>query len=165
MKKLAIGRIRTAHGVKGYLKVQSFSGETGHFLNLKEVVLKNKNREKVFRIEDVRPIGSSVLFKLEGIDTPEHGKQYSGWDIWVDKNFASPLAEDEYYVCDMIGCKLIFNGKVVGTVRSITDNSISDLLEIITDHGSHLIPFKDEFIGEVNIPEGRIELKDDGLLS
>ena len=40
MDDIAIGKIRTSHGVNGFVKVLSFSGQTDHFLKLKEFVLK-----------------------------------------------------------------------------------------------------------------------------
>lgn len=46
MDEIAIGKIRTSHGVKGFLKVLSFSGETEHFFDLKEFVLKKKRKDK-----------------------------------------------------------------------------------------------------------------------
>ncbi len=164
MEKLAIGRIRTSHGLKGYLKIVSFSGETDHYFELKEILLKNKGRKMSFRIEDVKPFGSSVLLKLEGIDSPEDGKRYSGWEIWVDREYAAPLGHGEYYIRDMIGCSLLFDGSVVGTVKGVTDGSADDLLEIKTERGMYFIPFRNEFIGDVDIEKGTIVLLDDGLL-
>ena len=165
MEKLAIGRIRSSHGIKGYLKIVSFSGETDHYFELEEILLKNKGRKKTFRIEDVKSFGSSVLLKLEGVDTPEEGKRYSGWEIWVDRKYAAPLKHGEFYIRDMIGCSILFNGSVVGTVKGVTDSSADDLLEIKTGSGMYFVPFRNEFIGEVDIEKGTIVLLNDGLLS
>ncbi len=164
MEKLAIGKIRTSHGVKGYLKVLSFSGETDHFFSLEEVVLRNRNRDKVLGVEDVKVSGRTLLVKFRGIDTPEDGKRYNGWEIWVDKAQASPLGPDEFYVSDMIGCRLLLGSDVIGTVKGVTDSNADDLLEVGTKNGSILIPFREEFIGAVDIENGTIILKDDRLL-
>ena len=165
MENITIGRIRTSHGVKGYLKVQSFSGLTSHFFALRDIVLKKGTREKAFHIEDMKQSGSSVLFKLEGINTPEAGKVYSGWEIWVDETFAAPLEAGEFYIKDMIGGNVIFNTKKIGTVCGVMDTTASDLLEIETVNGSVIVPFIDEFIGSVDVAARTIELKDDRLLT
>jgi len=165
MEKIAIGRIRSPHGVRGYLKIQSFSGEIEHFLSLKDIVLKYKTAERIFSIIDIKRFGASLLLKLRGIDTPEEGKRYSGWEIWVDKTYASPLASGEYYIYQMIGSSLIFNNNTVGIIIGVTDNGISDLLEVKGDKGSFIIPFTNEFVGNVNLKEHTIELKDERLLS
>ena len=165
MEKLAIGKIRTSHGLKGYLKVVSFSGETDHFFKLDSVLLKGKNRQRTFAVEEIKTFGTTVLLKLEGIDSPEDGKKLSGWEIWVEKEFAAPLKKGEYYVSDMVGCKVLFEENVVGTVKGVTDSSADDLLEVSTEKGLFYVPFRNEFVGEVNIPDGTIVLKDNGLLS
>ncbi|MCK5197610.1 MAG: 16S rRNA processing protein RimM, partial [Spirochaetales bacterium] len=59
MDEIAIGKIRTSHGVKGFLKVLSFSGETEHFLELKEFVLKKNGKTKVLTVESIRASGST----------------------------------------------------------------------------------------------------------
>ncbi len=165
MEEITIGRIRTSYGVKGYLKVQSFSGVTEHFFKVRSVTLKNKGREKTFQVEDVRQTGTTVLFKLEGIDTPESGKEYSGWEIWVDETYAAPLEPGELYIRDMIGCSVIFDNEAVGRVRGVLDTRASDLLEIDTPKGIFIVPFVNEFIGTVDVSGGTIELKDNRLLS
>ena len=52
---IAIGFVRTSYGVKGDIKVSSYSGETAHFLPLKEVFLKKGNVQKRFAVERVQP--------------------------------------------------------------------------------------------------------------
>ncbi len=164
MEKIAIGQIRTSHGVKGYLKVHSFSGFTEHFFKLKEIVLRKNKREKAFIVEKVKRSGNSVLFKLKDIDTPEEGKMYSGWEIWVDEAYGVPLGPEEYYIRDMIGCDVIFCNRSVGTVREVMDNNANDLLEVESVNGSFIVPFMKEFIGAVDVEKGTIELKDDRFL-
>ena len=164
MDQIAIGKIRTSHGVKGYLKVLSFSGETEHFLDLKEIVLKNKFKEKSFTVEHVRPAGDSVLMKLKGIESPEVGKSYNGWEIWVPTDSAAPLKAEEYYLRDLIGCEIVSSGVILGSITGIGESSISEMLEVKTDSGIYIVPFIDEFIGEVNIVSRKIELKATWLL-
>ena len=78
MNEIAIGKIRTSHGVKGFLKVLSFSGQTEHFLKLKEFVLKKNGHTKTFNVESIKASGSTVFVKLKGIESPEVGKTYEG---------------------------------------------------------------------------------------
>ncbi|MFP4267910.1 MAG: ribosome maturation factor RimM, partial [Spirochaetaceae bacterium] len=87
---LAVGVIRTSHGVRGYVKVSSLSGEVEHLLSLKTVLVRNKNREKEYRVEDTRPFKKGILLKLEGIETPEEGKALAGAELWVDREEAAP---------------------------------------------------------------------------
>src|SRR6056297_1164093 len=104
MEKLAVGIVRTSHGVQGYVKVKSFSGETDHFSNMGEVLLVKDNREKAYRIEAVKTVHEGVLIKFEGIDTPEAGKLLAGSEIWVERSLSAPLEEGEFYAADVQDC-------------------------------------------------------------
>ena len=158
---LAIGSIRTSHGVKGLLKVQSFSGEIDHFFDLEEVTLKDKRgRERVFTVERVTQNGKELLMKLKGIDTPEMGKTFSGCEIWVPREMAAPCDEGEFYYADLIGCRLYHGEKTLGTVLSVTDGGGGTLLEVerAEGEGRFFVPFRREFIGQVDVAGKAVEL-------
>lgn len=158
MDDIAIGKIRTSHGVNGLVKILSFSGQTDHFLKLKEFVLKKDGKVKVLAVESIKASGSTVFAKLKGIDSPEVGKTYSGWEIWVPQKFAARLEPGEYYLKDLNGCKLVNSGNILGKIIGISENTINDLLEVKTDTGVFIIPFKNEYIGEVNLDLNTVEL-------
>ncbi|MBN2618984.1 MAG: 16S rRNA processing protein RimM [Spirochaetales bacterium] len=166
MGQIVVGKIRTSHGVKGDLKVVSSSGEYDHFQNFKTVVLKKGNRSKTYEVESVKGSGSATLLKLKGIDTPEDGKLYAGYDILVDEEFKVPCYEGEYYHTDLVGCNLIFEEKSLATVISVLDGGLNDLLEVTKEIDGNvvLVPFRDEFVGKVDITKKQIELKVDWIL-
>ncbi len=158
MDDIAIGKIRTSHGVNGVVKILSFSGQTDHFLKIKEFVLKKDGKVKVLAVESIKASGSTVFAKLKGIDNPEIGKTYAGWEIWVPEKFAAALKPGEYYLKDLNGCKLVNSGNVLGKIIGISENSINELLEVKTETGVFIIPFKNEYIGEVNLNLNTVEL-------
>ena len=164
MEKLAVGIVRTSHGVQGYVKVKSFSGETAHFSSMREVLLVKDNREKVYRIEAVKTVHEGVLIKFEGVDSPEAGKLLSGSEIWADRNLSAPLEDDEFYAADVQGCHLIYKGEDVGVVKAIIENGATDLLEIKVEGGTRIIPLTEQFIGTIDVQAKTIELKDDWVL-
>ena len=96
MDRLAIGLIRTSHGLKGNLKVKSLSGEVDHFFRIKKVYILKKERFIPFTVQSVRKLSSCILMKLEGIDTPEVARDYRGLEIWASRQDACPLKEGEY---------------------------------------------------------------------
>lgn len=159
MNEIAIGKIRTSHGVQGFVKVLSFSGQAEHFLELKEFVLKKDGKVKVFAVESIRASGSTVFAKLKGIETPELAKIYSGWEIWVPEKFAAKLDEGEFYLKDLHGSDIVNSGNILGKIIGISENSINDLLEVKTERGVYIIPFKEEYIGTVDVQSNTVELK------
>lgn len=164
MEKIATGLIRSSHGVKGFLKVFTYSGEHEHLMKLKQVTLRSHGREKTFPVEEVKPSKDGILLKLEGIDTPEVGKTYSSWEIWVDRQSAASLEEGEYYFADLCGSNLICDGEAVARVVSVSTTTALEILEAQNEKGTFFIPFIDQFIGEVSIEEKTIELKERKLV-
>lgn len=166
MNELAIGYIRTTHGVRGLLKVESYSGEYDHFLDLKELKLRKDGKERLFLIERFEVYGKGLLLKLKGVDTPEEGKKFSRWEIWVDRSNASELQDNEFYQADLCGTLLVYQGQPMGKVLSVIAGGNGDLLEVSLEKTSEvkLIPFRNEFIGKVDIQGGTLELLEDWVL-
>ena len=183
MKQLVAATVRTSFGVKGELKLESISGEYEHLLKLESVVLRlpegkaaglaSTARRKAavvpeqarhtssgyeFGVEHARRHGSSVVMKLAGIETPEEARSWSGAELLVPRADAAQRADGEYYYADLVGCAVRSDGTPIGRVRSIWNNGSNDMLEVKTDDGIRVIPFRSEFVGAVDIEEGTIEL-------
>ena len=156
---LAVGRIQASHGLKGYLKVKSMSGEIEHLLRLKSVYVGSPGRLSILQVEDVRAAGRMVLLKLAGIDDRGKGDRYRGQLIWAGRAEASVLGEEEYYVADLEGCRLFQGPKLIGRVVSVPEGGGGDFLEVRSPEGKSLIvPFSRYFVGRVDIEQRRIEL-------
>lgn len=166
MNQVVVGKVRTSHGVKGDLKVLSTSDEYDHFQDFETVVLRKGKRSKEFIVEAVKGNGPATLLKLRGIDTPEEGKLYAGYEILVDKSLAARCNDGEYYQSDLVGCEMIFQNKNVATVLAILNGGAYDLLEVKREDNDNvvLIPFRDEFVGDIDIESKRIQLEVDWIL-
>lgn len=165
MDMIAIGKIRTSHGVRGFVKIVSFSGETDHFFQLDRVTLKSDRAEREYAIEEVQPLGDSVILKLAGVDSPEKAKGLAGMEILVTRDKAAPLEKGEYYHADLYGCDLTFEGQKLGRVNAILEGGGGELFEIVLNSGETvLVPFRDEFIGEISVEKKLIELRDRWIL-
>lgn len=161
-QRIAIGLIRTSFGFKGELKVLSFSGESGHFLGLSEILLKDKGgRFLPYQVESSRMQKQTILLKLAGINTPEQVKLLQGFEIWVERKHAAPKAEDEYYHADLCLCSAYLGDQVFGRIRSLVEGYKCELLEIITaDEKTILVPFADRYVGDVDIQNRKVFLKE-----
>jgi 16S rRNA processing protein RimM len=143
------------------------------------VTLRRGSEERVFPVEKVEQGGPTLYMKLSGIDSPEAARCYNGWEVLVPREAASPLREGEVYVDDLKGCALRYtHGHVdarIGCVTAVIDNGTGCLLEAaLTAEGvplglewttkagtprTVLVPYKDEFIGAVDVTAKTIELR------
>lgn len=160
--KLVIGIIQTSFGVNGEVKVKSLSGETEHFFTLKNIYLKKKGVFYQFRVEKIRVVSDTIILKLEGIDTPEQGKELSRRKIWVPRENACPLEDDEYYYGDLFQCDVIKNNQKIGKVKSVFEAGIDFMLEVECLNGkTFMLPFADEYIDDVDIKNNIIIVRKD----
>jgi len=169
---LAIGRLGAPKGLRGDLKVQSYSGEFGHFLGLKSARLRGTDAAtgaprllelKVARIEES---GGGLSIAFVGYGSPEAARVLTGMDILATRSNCAPLGENEWYIADLVGLSLVSEGRAVATVRSVLEGGPDPWLEAVipgaAGEGSAgrtaLVPFRKEFVGAVDLEAGTIEL-------
>ena len=163
---LATGVIRSPHGVRGFVRVLSYSGQTDHFYKLKEVQLEKDGRTRTLEIEDVRKISGDLLVKFSGIDSPEEARLISGWDILVPRQQASKLGKGKIYTADLVDMKLVYDGKEAGFVKSVIEGTQAPLMEVVCSDGSlHIVPYlKGIFVDDVDVENGCMKLLKPELL-
>ncbi len=162
---LAVGVITGTHGLLGEVKGKTFSGEAGHFSGITEAVFRNGKTEKKLRIVSTRPHPRGIVLKIAGVDTPEEARRLVGSEIWVPRGQAARLMEGEYYAADLCSCGLWFGDEMIGEVRSVWEGGPSTLLEVRTPTGkTFLVPFTEHFVGDVDVGNGRIVLKEDEIV-
>ena len=178
-EQFVVGIVRGTHGIAGEFKVESTSGEYGHFAGMEEVALTDGTEKELFKVEYVHPASGTLYMKLVGISGPEEAARYKGFQIVVPRKFAHPLQAGEWYIEDLKGCSVLYgeaymNGAAddaVGTVTDVKEGGSGYLVEVSLSEACSLlrddikfgkdgkvrtvfVPFRDEFIGEVDV-EGR----------
>ncbi|MCE1196545.1 ribosome maturation factor RimM [bacterium] len=160
---LAAAKLGAPKGVRGALKVQSYSGEFDHLASLEFALLGPEGKPELaspMRIAavDRGAIGMSIVFA--GYDSPEKARALTGMELFLPREAASPLAENEWYIHDLVGLKLTLSGEPVGEVVGVLDGGADPLLEIKPAKGGAacLVPFRGEFIGAVDVGAGTMEL-------
>lgn len=172
MNSLLIGVLRRTHGIRGAIKVESYSGESDHFRNLKDVELVGSGKTRNMRIAEVAVHNGVPVVTFEGIDTPEEAKRFLGWEVRVPRSAASPLGEDEFYVVDLVGSSIFGENGYAGVVLSVVEGAQAPLLEVeLRDNEAEekrgspvFIPFMNKFIQSVDLPGRRITVKEQWIL-
>ena len=167
--------IGSPFGLKGFMKVRSLSGETDHITALKTVTLRQKGIEKQFTVAEslLSDEAGSLLLRLAGIDSPEAAKTLTGAELIGNRSLAVPLKDNEFYVEDLKGTEVIGSNSagntedspVLGKITDIIEGGGGQLAEILLDSGEKkLVPFRNEFFGNINIEKGRVVLLEPWIL-
>lgn len=164
--QLAIGKLIKPFGLSGGIKVKSFSGEMDHFLGLTghTISLQNGELELCINVMRVEQKGDILVMYFQGYNSPEEVAKIRGYEIWVPRNLAAPLTEGEFYMADLMNCRVEYQGTVVGLVVGYFEGA-QMILEIQNSEGAILyIPFISVFVGNIDLHNKCIELLDDRLL-
>ncbi|MDR1229850.1 MAG: ribosome maturation factor RimM [Spirochaetaceae bacterium] len=174
IERFVAGIIGPPFGLEGFVKFRSFSGETAHLKRLASITLRKNGVESVFPVEEMRSRGASGegVIRFAGFDSPEKAKALGGSEIMVSRKDAAPLGKGEYYIEDLKGLSVVAGAKtpdakagtVFGVVTGVYEGGGGSLLEVkLGDDGfsrdvMRLVPFRDEFIGEVSLKKGTVVL-------
>ena len=153
-------------GLKGFVKVKPFSGETAHLSNLARVTLKLGEKEESREVDEIIPQGGALLLRFSGVQSPEAAAALKGAQVIVDWEYAAPLKEGEYYVEDLKGLEVVnAAGESLGRIADVVSGGGGDLLEItLADGEKRLAPFRKEFFDDANLEEGKITLLEKWIL-
>jgi len=166
---LAVAKLGAPKGINGFLKLHSYSGEFGHLKKLRDVLLAPEDRPdlgKRVRIRGTEGGSVSLSMGFEGYDSPETARALTGMELFLPRSSASPLKKNEWYIRDLIGLKLVYMKKTAGVIEAVLDGGADPLLEVRLDDAGRkiLVPFRSEFVGEVDCESGFMELTAGWLL-
>ena len=152
LENFVAGAVRSPFGLNGRVKVLSYSGEIDHLADLDVVVLRKDGVERRMTVEETGGAPSSFFMKFRGIDTPEAAKQIAGWELVVHREAAAYLDDDEFYIEDLRGLAVEFDGKRVGEISDVVEGGGGQLIELRLDAGGvRLVPFRNEFFGKIDV--------------
>ncbi len=157
--KIEVGKIVTAVGIKGEVKLYSFGDDPEKFLNYKTLSVAGYGE---LDIEKVRKHGNAAVIKLKGIDDRSSAEKLRGRAAYVEEADLRELPEGEYYIKDMIGLDVfdVDTGENVGTLAEVLQSGPQDIYRIsIAESGKDaLVPAVSEFIKNIDIEKGIIAI-------
>lgn len=166
--KFQVGAIASVHGIKGEVKVFPTTDEPTKFKKLKSVILKTEKEEREIALQSVRFFKNMVIVKFQGIESPEDAQKYRGATLWIAREQAVPLRENEYYRADLIGLSVVTeDGEELGILTDVLETGANDVYEVtLSDKKTALFPAIRECIKEVDVEKGYIKVHVmEGLLS
>jgi len=167
--KLCVAVITGPHGVRGSVRVKSFTedpSDAGRYGPLSD-----KDGTRRFELTVTGTAKGLLIAKVDGVDDRDAAEALKGTELYLERDALPTLAEpDEYYHADLIGLTAVGpDDTTMGTVKAVFDFGSGDLLEIATaDGGSEFVPFRKETVTSVDLAAGRlvveptVELSPDG---
>ena len=160
-KKIYLGKITGVHGIKGWLKIQSFSSPPENILNYPSWIINNQGEEDFYSIEQGRKQNNKIVVKLEKIDDRNTAESLINSKIQIQRSDLPKLSNENYYWSDLVGLSVLNSEEtVIGKIESLIETGANDVMVIITSKDERiLIPFViHEIIKEVNLELNYIKI-------
>ena len=157
-KYLELGQIVNVKGLKGEVKVNSFTDDNTKFERIPNVFLKQKGNLKEYSIEKVGYSKNQVIIKFKGVNTVEEAETLRNAYIVVDREIFGELPEGVYYIADLLGLDVYTeDGTLLGKVDDIFSTGSNDVYVVKDELGKQkLLPGIDEVIKQIDLKSGKI---------
>lgn len=154
---LQVGVITTTHGIRGEVKVYPTTDEPRRFEVLDSVLLDTGKELCQLDIERVRYFKNLVILKFKDVDNINDIEPYKGKSLYVPREMALPLGEDEYYIGDLIGMEVFLeDGSSFGTLKDVIETGANDVYVIRTTEREVLVPAIKDCIKEVDVENNKM---------
>lgn len=157
-KRILLGEIAGAHGIRGEVIVRAFTGEPGAIATYGPLTDATGAKPLTLKIVRVTPKG--IVARVAGVADRNGAEALKGRKLYVARDaMPEPAEEDAFYHADLIGLAAVDDaGTAIGKVLGVQNYGAGDLLEIKLAVGgrAELVPFTRTFVPRVEIAAGRV---------
>jgi len=162
-QETVIGQITSVFGVKGWLKVYSYTDPREGILDYRNWTLVHNGQRLPVKVEEGRRQGQSVAVSLKGVGDRDIARSYCGSDITVPTQDLPDLPEGEYYWHELEGLTVVTTeNECLGCVDHLIETGSNDVLvvhatDLSIDQRERLIPYlPDQVVRMVSLDEAKM---------
>lgn len=153
---VVVGRLVGAYGVKGWLRVMSFTRPITNILNYKPWLIRQADDLRYLNLLIANTHGKRLVVSVDGVVDRTQALSLVGCEVMIDKVQLPPTQKSEFYWHDLLNLK-VFNADnlLLGLVAEIIETVNHDVLVVTNDENRYLIPYvPDVYIKDVDIERG-----------
>jgi 16S rRNA processing protein RimM len=156
---ICIARIGAAHGVRGAVKLWTFTEDPLAVLRYGTLATQDGTRQ--FVVTHAREAKGHLVATLKGIATRDDAERLNGIELYIARDKLPATGEDEYYHADLVGLAAVnVAGEPLGRVTAIHNFGAGDIIEIAPARGAAmLLPFTNAVVPTVDLAEGRLVIE------
>lgn len=152
---IRLGKVVNTVGLKGEIRIYPYTDYKEKFEELPHVLIDSKT----YKIENVRYAKAMAVLRLSGVDNIDQAEKLKDKEVFILREDAPPLAQDTYYVKDLIGLAVKDQaGLELGRIKEVVIGAGQDIYIVEKLHGGKTfpIPAVSEFVKAVKPEEGYI---------
>ncbi|WP_298442631.1 ribosome maturation factor RimM [uncultured Ferrimonas sp.] len=163
---IVVGKLGSAYGIRGWLKVTAFTDEQEGIFAYSPWVIDIQGTKREIKVLEWRRHGSGVVCRLDGVDDRNDAERLTNAEISIGTEQLQTLPEDEFYWRDLVGCEVVnTQGYNMGAVSGLLETGSNDVLEVKAKSNDafgkreRLIPFvTGQFVLEVDLAGKQIKV-------
>ena len=154
---IVLGRISGLFGVRGWVKVYSYTDPREAVLNYENWLLGHEGRWRPAKVAEGQRHGKTVVVRVDGFEDRDQAAALIGHEIAVPRDELPATEDGQYYWSDLEGLKVVRrDGEEVGMLSHLLETGAHDVM-VVRGEAECLIPFvKDEIVIDVDLAAGVI---------
>lgn len=163
--KVCLGRIGAPYGIKGWVKLISFTEPRENLLSYQRLQVMLQGREQVLELDAAKPHGKGLVGHFATYDTPEAVRELTNLELYVEAAELPALDESDYYWHQLVGLQVVTEqGELLGRVSKMLETGANDVMVVDPTAGSvdkhqRLIPWLPErVVKKVDLTAGTIQV-------
>lgn len=155
-----IGVITSTHGLKGEVKVFPTTDDVNRFKKLKNCILRTPKGDIEVEKKSYKFFKNMVILSFKEFEDINEVEKYKNCELFVNREDAMPLDEDEFYIADVIGMSVWEEDKLIGELADVMQTGANDVFVVnMTDGKELLIPVIKQCVLDIDYDAKKIAVK------
>ena len=162
---LVVGVITQPHGIKGWVRVKSFTQPESNLTDYSSCYLDHQGKISLIDIEQGRPQGKAIVLKLKGVDDRNQSELLKRAQLLVPVEQLETLGDDEFYWHQLEGLQVrsAVTQQLLGKVDYLLETGSNDVIVVKPtsdsfDDRERLIPYRPNVVLNVDLDASMIEV-------
>lgn len=155
---LEAGKIINTHGLRGEVKVVTWTDYPEVFEDIDYLFVKTKNGEMRLDLKNIKYQKNNIIIKFEQLSTIEEAEKLKNQILYVERDMLGELPEDVHYIADLIGLEVFEeDGKRVGVISDVFNTGANDIYDVKREGKRNLLlPVIDDVVKEIDIENNKV---------
>lgn len=151
-RRILIGKVATAHGIKGDVKVLCYADDADLLFREAGVFIDETTQKRVVLSVKSEPKPNLFIATIKGMSDRNAAEKVRGMKFYIDREDLPEAEDGEIYHLDLEGVAVVSpEGKAMGTVIRVQNFGAGDLLEIQGKKESYYLPFTAPYLVSVDM--------------
>lgn len=159
-----IAQVLRPHGIKGEIKIKSFSEDLDNLFAVKTLYKKDNTSYSPLAVDGFHLHNGEILLQLQNVYDRNTAESYRNLELYIARADASPLEEEEFYISDIIGFALVDRqGNALGTLQDVLTAYATNVYQVKSPRGTLLFPAVEGVVEKVDFENAKLVLNEDRL--